>query len=82
MKQIKYSKEWFANMCKKEEESDIEYEIKSSCEIVETICRSLGEDTTIIFGNKYVSIAPPSWPADSVENTLYDALKDALKQEE
>lgn len=57
-------------------------ELKSSCNIIELLCRRLGKDCQIIFTDKGVSIAPPSWPGDSFGATLYEALKDALKHNE
>jgi len=56
-----------------------EDDIKNACRVIENLCRSLGKDTTIIFTDKLVSIAPPSWSGDSTGETLYEALTESLK---
>ena len=56
--------------------------LKDSCREIENLCRSLGRDCQVIFTDKGVSIAPPSWSGDSFGETFYDALKEALESVE
>lgn len=60
----------------------IDPKLKDACREIENLCRSLGRDCQVIFTDKGVSIAPPSWAGDSFGKTFYDALKDALDSTE
>ena len=58
-----------------------EDELENACLIVERVCRALGKDCQVIFTLDGVEVAPPSWPGSSTGKTLYEALKDAMKNE-
>lgn len=56
--------------------------LRQSCNIVERLCRSLGQDCTVVFNEYGVSIAPASWAGDSSGDTLFETLLDALESKD
>lgn len=58
---------------------DEEKKLKLACQLVENICRSLGQDCIVTFHNNCVTVAPPSWQGESTGMNLFEALEDATK---
>ena len=61
--------------------SKVSLTLEEACQIVEMYSRSIGADCQIIFTDSLVSVAPLSWAGDATGKTLFEALKEAKRNE-
>ncbi len=51
---------------------------RAACVVVERLCRAVGRDCQVIFLDDGVQLAPLQWSGDVNEESLADALDEAL----